>query len=93
MNRFKFGACLGTALALALPALLIAAPAAPNPPDKKPDSDSEKSEVGRFQPFKPESSTSTGTVNIGGQSIAYQAIAGTLIVHPKDWDEIGRAHV
>jgi len=90
MNRFKFGACLGVALALALPALLAAAPAAPNPPDKKPDGDAEKSEGGKFQPFKAESSTSSGTVTIGGQSIAYQAIAGTLIVHPKDWDDVPR---
>jgi carboxypeptidase C (cathepsin A) len=90
MTRFKFGACLGVALALALPALLIAAPAAPNPPDKKPDSDAEKSEGGKFQPFKTESSTSNGTVTIGGQSIGYQAIAGTLIVHPKDWDDVPR---
>jgi carboxypeptidase C (cathepsin A) len=29
-------------------------------------------------------------VTIGGQSIAYQAIAGTLIVHPKDWDDVPR---
>ena len=90
MNRFKFGACLGVALALASPALLIAAPAAPNPPDKKSDSDTEKSESGSFQPFKSESATSSGTVTIGGQSIAYQAIAGTLIVHPKDWDDVPR---
>ncbi|HTD73842.1 MAG TPA: hypothetical protein VK652_09975 [Steroidobacteraceae bacterium] len=90
MTRFKFGACLGVALALALPALLVAAPAAPNPPDKKPDSDTEKSEGGKFQPFKTESSTSNGTVTIGGQSIGYQAIAGTLIVHPKDWDDVPR---
>ena len=33
---------------------------------------------------------STGTVTIGGQAIAYQAIAGTLIVHPKDWDDVPR---
>jgi carboxypeptidase C (cathepsin A) len=90
MTRFKFGACLGVAFTLVLPALLIAAPAAPNSPDKKPDSDTEKSEGGKFQPFKSESVTSSGTVTIGGQSIAYQAIAGTLIVHPKDWDDVPR---
>ncbi|HEV7357016.1 MAG TPA: hypothetical protein VGN99_03400 [Steroidobacteraceae bacterium] len=90
MNRFKFGACLGAALALALPALLVAAPAAPNPPDKKSESEAEKSEGGKFQPFKTESSISNGTVTIGGQSIGYQAIAGTLIVHPKDWDDVPR---
>jgi carboxypeptidase C (cathepsin A) len=29
-------------------------------------------------------------VNVGGQSISYQAIAGTLIVHPKGWDDVPR---
>jgi carboxypeptidase C (cathepsin A) len=90
MNRFKFGACLSVALALALPATLVAAPAAPNLPDKKADNDTEKSEGGKFQPFKTESSVSNGSVTIGGQSIPYQAIAGTLIVHPKDWDDVPR---
>ena len=90
MNRFKFGACLGVALALASPALLTAAPAAPGPQDRKTDGDSEKSEAGKFEPFKSESVSSNGTVTIGGQSIAYQAVAGTLIVHPKDWDDVPR---
>src|ERR1700730_10334946 len=89
MNRFKFGACLGVALALALPAFL-AATAAPSPQDKKADGDSEKSDGGKFEPFKSESVSSNGTVTIGGQSIAYQAVAGTLIVHPKDWDDVPR---
>ena len=52
------------------------------PKDKAPD--------GKFEPFKPEAKTSTGTVTIGGQAIAYQAIAGTLIVHPKGWDDVPR---
>src|SRR6202041_1674956 len=92
MNRFKIGAFLGVALALALPAFLAAAPAS-SPPDRKPDGDSEKSDGGKsdggkFEPFKSESVSSNGSVTIGGQSIAYQAIAGTLIVHPKDWDDV-----
>ncbi len=87
MNRFKFGACLGVALALASPALLTAAP---GPQDKKADGDSEKSDAGKFEPFKLESVSSNGTVTIGGQSVAYQAVAGTLIVHPKDWDDVPR---
>src|ERR1700733_360615 len=88
MNRFNLGVCLGAALAVALPALLSAAPA-PNSPEKKAD-DSEKSDGGRFQPFKPESVTTNGTVAIGGESISYQAVAGTLVVHPKDWDDVPR---
>ncbi len=78
MNRFKFGACVGVALALALPAFLASALAAPNPPDRKADSDSEKTEGGKFEPFKSESVSSNGSVTIGGQSIAYQAVAGAL---------------
>ena len=60
-------------------------------PDKKPEAgEAEKPEGGKFEPFKPETKNSTGTVTIGGQSIAYQAIAGTLIVHPKGWDDVAR---
>jgi carboxypeptidase C (cathepsin A) len=90
MSRYKLGACVGLALALALPAYVGAAPGAPNPPDKKSDSDSGQADGGKFQPFKAESVSSTGTVSIGGQAISYQAIAGTLVVHPKDWDDVPR---
>jgi carboxypeptidase C (cathepsin A) len=37
--------------------------------------------------FKPESITSTGTVTVAGSPIEYQAVAGTLVVHPKGWDD------
>ena len=37
--------------------------------------------------FKPESATSTGSVTVEGSPIAYQAVAGTLVVHPKGWDD------
>src|SRR5882724_2407632 len=37
--------------------------------------------------FKPESITSTGTVTVEGSPIEYQAVAGTLVVHPKGWDD------
>jgi carboxypeptidase C (cathepsin A) len=68
---------------------LCAAGATSSAPDKKPESD-EKSDGGKFEPFKPEATASIGTVTVGGQAIAYQAIAGTLIVHPKDWDDVAR---
>jgi carboxypeptidase C (cathepsin A) len=90
MSRFGFAPCLVTALALTLSAPFVAARDAPNPPDKKSDSDSEKPEGRRFEPFKPEAVPSTGTVTVGGHAIAYQAIAGTLIVHPKGWDDVPR---
>jgi len=37
--------------------------------------------------FKPTEVRSTGTVTVGGQPIAYDAIAGTLVVHSKDWSD------
>src|SRR5690348_9864885 len=37
--------------------------------------------------FKPGEVRSTGIVTVGGQSIPYDAIAGTLVVHAKDWED------
>jgi carboxypeptidase C (cathepsin A) len=56
--------------------------------DKPADAGAEKSDLGKFEPFKPESALGSGSVSVGGQAIAYQSIAGTLIVHPKGWDDV-----
>ena len=37
--------------------------------------------------FTPEQSDSEGSVVVGGKTIAYHAVAGTIIVHPKGWDD------
>ena len=37
--------------------------------------------------FVPESSESDGSVTVEGQKIDYRAVAGTLVVHPKGWDD------
>jgi carboxypeptidase C (cathepsin A) len=37
--------------------------------------------------FHPGEVRSTGTVTVGGQPIAFDAIAGTLVVHAKDWED------
>ena len=37
--------------------------------------------------FTPESTTTTGSVTVGGTRIDYDAVAGTLVVHPKGWDD------
>src|SRR6202140_3318906 len=89
MSRFRFLTWAAAVLLVAASASSVAAPGAQNSPDKKPD-DSDKPDGGKFEPFKPESTVSTGTVTIGGQAITYQAIAGTFIVHPKDWDDVPR---
>jgi carboxypeptidase C (cathepsin A) len=41
--------------------------------------------------FKPEEKTSQGSVVVEGGSIGYDAVAGTLVVHPKDWDDVTQA--
>ena len=37
--------------------------------------------------FLPESSESDGSITVEGQKIDYHAVAGTLVVHPKGWDD------
>ena len=38
--------------------------------------------------FKAEERLSDGAVSVGGQRIDYQALTGTLVVHPKGWDDV-----
>jgi carboxypeptidase C (cathepsin A) len=38
--------------------------------------------------FQPESVTSEGSVTVEGRKVAYRADAGTIIVHPKGWDDV-----
>src|ERR1700691_5784694 len=83
------GLTIGAALALAASSM-AAAPAAPDSPDNKKADEPEKPEAGKFEPFKAESKISTGSVTIGGQAIGYQAIAGTFVIHPRDWDDVPR---
>jgi carboxypeptidase C (cathepsin A) len=52
------------------------------------DSVDRKHEAARIEPFKVEQTVSKGSVTIGGKAIAYDAFAGTLIVHPKGWDDV-----
>jgi carboxypeptidase C (cathepsin A) len=66
----------------------LCAAAAPGSPDKHADGEVDKPDSHKFETFKPESVVSEGSVTIGGKSIAYQAIAGTLIVHPRGWDDV-----
>jgi carboxypeptidase C (cathepsin A) len=37
--------------------------------------------------FTPRTVKSTGTVDVEGRKIGYDAMAGTIIVHPKGWDD------
>jgi carboxypeptidase C (cathepsin A) len=58
--------------------------------DVKKDKPEARSEVEPPLPhhFTPEEKVSTGSVTIGRQRVDYRAIAGTLVVHPKGWDDV-----
>ena len=40
--------------------------------------------------FQSETASSEGSVTVEGKKIDYRAVAGTLIVHPKGWDDAAR---
>lgn len=90
------------------PKLLLTAAAttclllAPFPPDPSkaraaeespPASAADRNAAGPKSPhFMPQQKTSDGSVTVRGQKIDYQAVAGTLVVHPKDWDDADPAN-
>ena len=47
-----------------------------------------KTETPKQEQFKPEQQQTKGSVTIGGKAIDYDAYAGTLVVHTKDWDDV-----
>jgi carboxypeptidase C (cathepsin A) len=47
-----------------------------------------KTDPAKVEQFKPEQQSSKGSVTVGGNLINYDAIAGTLVVHTKDWDDV-----
>ena len=84
-------------LLLATAALMIsaAAPAAPHrakphaahPPRTEAASKKAAAKEPVKEYFKPAETRSAGTVIVGGQPINYDAIAGTLVVHAKGWED------
>jgi carboxypeptidase C (cathepsin A) len=66
---------------------------AAGPSDKTTNSDTPKAEASasastdRGVLFSPESIASDGAVTVEGQRVDYRAVAGTIIVHPKGWDD------
>lgn len=79
MSRLHHGLSLAVILAVSTCTALAAAPQGPKAADKASH---------QLGPFQPEAVTSNGTVRIGGRNIAYQAVAGTLVVHPRGWDDV-----
>jgi carboxypeptidase C (cathepsin A) len=48
----------------------------------------EKSDGAKLADFKPEQQATKGSVTIGGVAIPYDAYAGTIVVHPKGYDDV-----
>ncbi|MEO9078042.1 MAG: peptidase S10 [Rhodanobacter sp.] len=70
---------MNRALALVTAMLICGTAYAATPPAPKSDAPN--------APFTPSQTTTTGSVSIAGHRIDYQAVAGTLVVHAKGWDE------
>ncbi|MBV8683228.1 MAG: hypothetical protein JO111_10165, partial [Caulobacteraceae bacterium] len=85
-----------TVLALAACASLLTMTAAiaaePSPKTQTPTEAQKPSATATASPdrgvlFAPEAVSSEGTVTVEGQRIDYRAVAGTIIVHPRGWDD------
>jgi carboxypeptidase C (cathepsin A) len=70
----------------ALPIMVVQAQTKTETPASKPEA--AKPEAAKPEQFKPEQQASKGSVTVGGNLINYDAYAGTLVVHPKDWDDV-----
>lgn len=62
----------------------VAAPAQDAPPPPPPGGSDRPD---RIPHFVPQQKVSDGSVTVRGQTIDYQAVAGTLVVHPKGWSD------
>ncbi len=63
-----------------------AKPQASRPPRAEAASKAEPSAASK-EFFHPSEVRSTGAVTVGGQPIAYDSVAGTLVVHSRDWTD------
>jgi carboxypeptidase C (cathepsin A) len=90
MQKLAWSLAVLAAVSCTHPSLTGAAPAAPAPAAAKLGDDKPgdtKPGDARSDELKPEEKTSRGAVTIGGRRIDYTAVAGTLVVHPKNADE------
>ena len=80
MRRFALWVVVLMILAVALPIRAVA--------QAKDETPASKSDATKPEQFKPEQQASKGSVTVGGNVINYDAFAGTLVVHTKDWDDV-----
>ncbi len=82
--------CLASAFVLAPGGAGLAAdpdPAVPAGKPHHPDGQKADQKADQKPGLQPTESLTDGSVTIGGASIDYRAAAGTLVVHPKGWDD------
>jgi len=77
---------IGAGLLAATAAVAAEKPARTPVQDAKPAGDATAS-PDRGVLFQPEQVETAGTVTVEGTRVDYRAVAGTLIVHPKGWDD------
>ncbi len=75
-------------LVLLLTATLLNSPAFAAKKDKKKGEKPSPEAVPTIGFFKPTQKITTGSVTIGKKRIDYEAVAGTLVVHPKGYDDV-----
>lgn len=83
MRKFMIGIA---ALALVAPTWRLSA----QQEQKKETTASKPAEAEKTDGFKPEQQATKGSVTIGGHAINYDAYAGTLVVHPRGWDDVSQ---
>jgi carboxypeptidase C (cathepsin A) len=76
------------ALSCAAPVFLTPVAWAADPPSEDKDAEHAASAAKKFEPLKAEEKLTEGSATVGGRKIDYQAAIGTLIVHPKGWDDV-----
>ena len=69
---------------------LASAALAAAPPKAAPAKTPPGTAAGPASVFTPRTAKSSGTVTVAGHKIAYDSMAGTIIVHPKDWDDAAK---
>ncbi|MGB6487568.1 MAG: hypothetical protein WBE91_11850, partial [Steroidobacteraceae bacterium] len=71
-------------------ALSLATAALAAPPKAAPAKSPAESGGAPASVFAGRTAKSTGTVTVEGHKIAYEAIAGSIVVHPKGWDDAAK---
>lgn len=73
------------ALAMAVPVMQASAAQMKDDANK---SDAGKTDAAKTDGFKVEQQQTKGTVTVEGHVINYDAYAGTIVVHPRNWDDV-----